>query len=98
MAICKFCAALMTWGQTSEGSFIPLIPIGEEGEASRDYQDEAGLLRSTHRQVCTNRAGPLVRVSKLARSIEAKDIVPLPTLSEHVEQLLKRKAAKRKTK
>jgi len=96
MAICKFCNALMSWGQAPDGRFIPLIPLGDEGEADRDYQDGDGILRSTHRLVCTNKAGPLVQITKLARNVRAKDV--LPAMHEHVAEVLAKKAAKRRKK
>jgi len=109
MAICKFCNVLFSWGQTTDGRFVPLIPVGDEGEVDRDYQDSDGVLRSTHRQVCTNKSGPLVRVYKLERNVKAKDVLPrkevvvapetpLPTLDEHVAQILAKKAARRHRK
>lgn len=74
MPMCKFCGAAFSWGN-SDGKWMTLIPVGEEGEHNRDYQDENGALRSSHAQVCIRQGGPAVRVSKLAKAVPASDIL-----------------------
>lgn len=83
----------MTWGVDADGRFIPLIPLGEEGDHDRDYQDADGVLRSTHRLACTRRSSALIRVYKLARNVKASEV--LPSVGDHIEQILERKAKRR---
>ena len=75
MAICKFCGAAFAWGNNNDGKWTPLVPLGEEGDLRRTYQDEQGNLRASHIDVCVNRGGPTVRVSRLAKAIEANEIL-----------------------
>lgn len=77
MAICRYCGIPFAWGNSGD-KWLPLVPLGEEGDLDRDYQDENGALRSSHRQVCTQVGGPSVRVSKLARSVKADEIIGPP--------------------
>ncbi len=80
MAICKFCNVTFAWGRDDANEkWVPLIPVGDEGEFDRTFQDEGGNLRAHHHLVCVNRGGPTVRVTKLARSVKASDIIGQPT-------------------
>lgn len=80
MPMCKHYGVAFSWGNEND-KWIPLIPVGEEAEAPRTFQDENGVLRA-HHEVCTRKGGPTVRITKLARSVLAKDIIgaPLPVL------------------
>ncbi len=87
MAMCKFCAKPFAWGQKDGGGFVPLIPVGEEGEFDRSFQDENGLLRAPHALVCIHRGGPTVRVTKLARAVKAEEIIGAPKPVSHPEKI-----------
>ena len=71
MAICKFCGAPFQWGRSPD-KWVPLVPLGEEGDLPRTFQDAEGNLRAEHRPVCTH--APAVDVVKLS----------MPVLAEHV--------------
>lgn len=73
MAICKFCGQPFVWGRNGD-RWIPLVPIGEEGDLDRKFQDADGNLRAQHRDVCEY--VPAVDVTKLAVPIPAEMIVP----------------------
>lgn len=75
MPLCKFCGKPFAWGNDS-GKWVPLVPPGEEGDLDRSFQDENGLLRAKHRDMCTYT--PAVAVVKLAVPIPASDIVQVP--------------------
>ncbi len=77
MAMCKFCGKAFAWGQ-EDGRWRPLVPIGEDADLDRDYQDENGVLRAAHSLVCVNKGGPAVRISKLAKKVKAKEIIGAP--------------------
>lgn len=79
MALCKFCGKVFAWGLNGE-RWVPLVPVGEEGELPRTFQDSDGVLRSNHRDVCVNRGGPTVRVALLAKAIPASECLAFPTL------------------
>lgn len=74
MPLCKYCQAPFTWGKTGDG-WVPLIPIGEEGDVPRTYQDENGELRANHRAICVVPGGPAVTVVKLAKAVHPDDIL-----------------------
>lgn len=98
MPICKYCQQPFAWGRTDD-SWVPLVPIGSDEGLDRRYQDENGALRAGHRDICTGaQGGPTVRVSLLAKTIEAKDILPVAPPSETVGQTIDRIRAKRKRK
>jgi hypothetical protein len=77
MPVCRYCGKPFAWGNAGD-KWVPLVPLGEEEDLDRDYQDENGALRASHVQLCANRGGPSVRVSKLARNIPAEDIIGPP--------------------
>lgn len=77
MPICKFCNVAFSWGLKDDGKWVPLVPVGEEGDQPRSYQDENGVLRVEHATICRNRGGPSVRVARLARAIPASDVFPV---------------------
>lgn len=77
MPMCKFCGKPFAWGN-SDGSWVPLIPVGEEGEVPRTFQDEHGILRADHRALCQHRGGATVRISKLAVPVKAGEIIGRP--------------------
>lgn len=81
MAICKFCAKPFAWG-SSDGKWVPLVPVEDHDGLDRVFQDENGVLRAEHRAVCAMRGGPTVRVSRLVVAIKAKDIIGV----EHVKK------------
>ena len=89
MALCKYCGKAFAWGQTDNGRFTPLIPVGEEGDFDRSFQDENGVLRAPHIFVCVNRGGPTVKVVKLAQAVKANEIIGTPrTFAEkHPEKI-----------
>jgi hypothetical protein len=96
MPVCKFCQKPFAWGM-SDGKWLPLLPVGEEGDFDRTYQDENGLLRVEHRVICQNQGGPSVRVVKLAKSVAAKEILPAAA-NETVGQTIDRIRARKKRK
>lgn len=76
MAVCKNCGKVFNWGRNeAAGKWVPLIPVGEEGTADRDYQDADGTFRSSHNQICTGWA-PTKAVVKLAKPLQAEEILP----------------------
>lgn len=77
MPVCKFCAQPFAWGN-SDGKWVPLVPVGQDENLDRDYQDENGVLRAGHQSICTSRGGPAVRVSKLAKKVPASEILSFP--------------------
>lgn len=77
MALCKFCGQPFAWGN-ADGKWTPLVPVGEEGDLDRKYQDQNGNLRASHRDVCVNQGGATVRVSLLAKAIPAGDMLHAP--------------------
>lgn len=72
MASCKHCGVLFNWGRADD-KWVPLVPVGEEGELDRDFSDENGVLRSSHRQVCNYI--PSVNVIKLSKPVPADMIL-----------------------
>jgi hypothetical protein len=74
MPLCKFCGKPFDWG-SSDGRWVPLAPLNESDGLDRQYQDENGALRAEHRQLCIDRGGPTVRVSRLARPILASEVI-----------------------
>lgn len=91
MAMCKFCGQPFSWGLQEDGKWIPLIPIGEEGELDRWFQDHNGVLRADHREICSNRGGPSVRIARLAKPIPAREVIQPRELFS-----VKRKSKKRR--
>jgi hypothetical protein len=75
MPLCKYCAKPFAWGN-ADGKWEPLVPVGQEGDADRTYQDENGVLRASHRSVCVLVGGESVRVARLAKSVPAADMLP----------------------
>lgn len=84
MSICKYCAKPFSWGN-SDGKWVPLVPVGEDADLVRSYQDENGALRAEHRLVCANRGGPSVRVSRLAVGVKPGDIIGTPRQKEQID-------------
>jgi hypothetical protein len=74
MALCKYCGKTFAWGKLVD-RWIPLIPVGEEGDLPRTYQDEKGDFRTAHSEVCVERI-PTVELVKLAAPLEAASILP----------------------
>ncbi|WCD44242.1 hypothetical protein Lumi_103 [Xylophilus phage Lumi] len=74
MAVCKFCNKLFVWGRT-EDAWVPLVPSGEEGELPLTHVDEDGVLRASHRAICTGYTAA-VKVMKLAVPVQHKDVLP----------------------
>lgn len=110
MAMCKYCGTAFAWGQDGD-KWAPLVPLGDEGDLPREFQDHLGNFRASHRLVCTNRGGATVRVERLAKAVAAADILPvvkpkieetcnepvsMPTVGEHILQILQNKAKKRR--
>ena len=75
MAMCKFCGVPFAWG-SADGKWVPLVPIGQDDGLDRQYQNEDGILRASHRSVCVNQGGPTVRVALLAKKVLAEDVLP----------------------
>jgi hypothetical protein len=91
---------------------VPLVPLGEEADLPREFQDNTGNFRASHRLICVNRGGATVRVERLAVPIEASHILPgavveprrskekndlnLPPIGDHVERLLQAKAERKR--
>lgn len=102
MPVCKFCQKPFSWG-LADGKWVPLVPVGEEGELDRAYQDENGVLRAEHRAVCLRQGGPTVRVARLAKAVPAKDVMPSharveAAQAETVGQTIDRIRAKKRAK
>lgn len=77
MAICKFCNAPMSWGfDEAADKWVPLVPIGDDEGMDRTFVDGDGVLRASHRAVCTNRGGPSVKITKLRQPIKGSDVLP----------------------
>lgn len=76
MAICKFCAKPMQWGRADD-RWVPLQPIGDEGDQPRTHMDENGVLRAAHRPFCNYASA--VRVVQLSMPVQAADIMPVAT-------------------
>lgn len=75
MPLCKFCGKPFAWGNDS-GKWVPLVPVGEEGDLDRSFQDENGHLRAMHRGMCNY--VPAVQVVKLAVPIPAENVIRQP--------------------
>lgn len=75
MAICKFCGLAFAWGQKDDGGFVPLVPVGEDENLERSFQDENGVLRANHQDICTRRGGPTVKIVRLAKKVKGGDII-----------------------
>ena len=73
MTICKYCSVEMDWGYDGE-RYVPLVPIALHDDLDRTFQDENGVLRAHHHQVCTRVGGPVVHVTKLARKVRAAEL------------------------
>jgi hypothetical protein len=110
MAMCKFCGAAFAWGQDGD-RWVPLVPLGDEAELPREFQDHLGNFRASHRLVCTNRGGATVKVERLAKAVAAADILPSvkpkvekpedpiscpTTVGEHILDILNKKAQRRR--
>lgn len=89
MPICKFCAMPMQWGRSDE-KWVPLVPLGEEGDLDRTHQDSDGNLRAEHRLICIGWT-PAVSVVKLAKPIPASDIVQVPPPIDHAPRRRRKK-------
>ena len=74
MPFCKYCGVKFAWGR-SETKWVPLVPLGEEGDLDRTFQDENGQLRASHNAICQFAGGATVRVSELAKPIPADQIL-----------------------
>lgn len=98
MAMCKFCGKPFAWG-ISDGKYVPLVPIADHDDMVRSFQDENGVLRAEHRQICVIAGGPTVRVARLARPVQPEDILPTkkPVRNPEVDihTILAKKAKKR---
>lgn len=69
MATCKSCGEKIEWG--NDGTrFIPLVPIGEEGNHARTHVDGNGEFRVKHNSVCTKPNHGAIMVKELARPLE----------------------------
>jgi hypothetical protein len=74
MPMCKFCGKPFAWGNDGE-RWVPLIPVEEHAGYDRQFQDENGMLRAAHHQVCVHQGGPAVRVARLAVKVPASDVI-----------------------
>lgn len=83
---CKYCDKPIDWGFSGE-RWIALVPIGEDAGLDREFQDEQGNLRASHRQVCIFKGRESLRVSRLAKIIEAKDL-PEPKIDDDTGEIL----------
>lgn len=71
MTICKHCKKPLEWGRDHQNErFVPLIPINDHDSFDKTFQDENGVLRATHWQVCTQRRA--IGITKLARPVKGK--------------------------
>lgn len=77
MPICKYCTKPFAWG-LSDGKYTPLVPVEDHDDLRRVFQDENGVLRAEHREVCVNRGGPTVRVSRLAVAVLPEHVLKKP--------------------
>jgi len=87
MPICKFCTKPFGWGQKEDGKWVPLVPIEEHEGMDRTFQDENGVLRASHDDICLRLGGPAVRVAKLAKKVKASDIIGEPILEKILEKI-----------
>lgn len=79
MASCKYCYQPMSWGMDAGGKYVALVPIELHDGLPRTFQDENGVLRASHRDVCTaERGAPLVRVARLAVKVQPENIIGEP--------------------
>lgn len=53
MALCKHCGKAFDWSKLND-RWMPLMPIGSEGELPRTHIDNGGVLRTLHNVVCEN--------------------------------------------
>jgi len=70
---CKYCDKPIDWGYSGE-RWITLVPVGEDEGLDREFQDEQGNLRASHKQVCIFKGRESLRVSRLARIIPANEL------------------------
>lgn len=82
MPFCKFCGEKFSWGR-AEDRWVPLVPVGEEGDLLRTHQDADGQLRSEHRLICQMAGGPTVSVVKLAKPIPFEQILTTREVEEY---------------
>lgn len=83
---CKYCDAPIDWG-FADGRWIAIVPIGSDTELDREYQDENGILRASHKQVCIFKGRETVRLSRLARTVPAATL-PKQKIDEETGELL----------
>lgn len=68
MAVCKYCNLPFQWSRV-EDRWVPLVPIGQDDNLERGFQDEDGNLRAAHRLVCSDPGGAAVRAVRLPRPV-----------------------------
>ena len=54
MATCKTCGEPIDWAQ-HEGKWVPLVPIGSEGNHPRTHIDSDCVLRVKHSAICDHK-------------------------------------------
>jgi hypothetical protein len=72
---CKYCDKPIEWGYAGD-RWIALVPLGQDEGLDREFQDEKGNLRASHRQLCVFTGSESLRISRLAKIVEAKDLPP----------------------
>lgn len=83
---CKYCGLNIDWGYADE-RWVTLVPIGEDSGLDRQFQDENGILRASHKQVCSFRGSESIRLSRLAKTIKGSDL-PKPRVDPETGEVL----------
>jgi hypothetical protein len=68
MAQCKYCQKPFQWGRTDD-RWVPLVPVADQAGLELLYQDENGVLRAPHAQVCV-RTGGSVHITRLPQKVK----------------------------
>jgi len=63
----------MDWAVKDNGKFLGLVPIGQDDDLDKDFCDEDGVFRSSHKQVCTASGTGAIKVMKLSKPIPASE-------------------------
>lgn len=72
MSACKYCSVTFDWSKLNN-RWVPLMPIGTEGNYPRTHVDDNGQLRTLHKVVCQETVPP-VRITPLAQAVRLCDL------------------------
>jgi hypothetical protein len=72
MPTCKHCEVSFDWSKMND-RWVPLMPIGTEGDHPRTHVDDNGQLRTLHNVVCEEPTRT-VHITPLAQAVRVCDL------------------------